>query len=721
MTSGSRVRRTSILLLTILVAASSASAVLQADFDGNGSVDFFDLFLFVDQMGEPVGPDNEAYDLNEDVRVDIFDFFLFVDDFGKSEEAAPNDVWQQVPLRSANQLGVGITGGEGMQLIYGLSYAPSNSQIAYMVSDVSQVWKSTDGGASWKRAHKGFLANGGLSVVVHPSDEDLALIAGSTQESFSDEEADGIYRTTDGGGNWSLVRATSFVNLQAEKGGVNFAFAGEDTVYAGTHAEGLLRSTDSGETWEPLGLLTDARVLDLKSDPGEPAAIFVAAETGLFRYEPNNPATVDTMGSNLPDFPRSVVVRPDDPGILLVSVGHDGVWRSTDGGNTFSDASVGLDALDADPPAPVTYLAMSPVDPDHLYVSFLEFGGNQPYHSRDGGITWQEPAIIDDAALLTAVNDLSGGEFLATPIAPNPDFADVAIASVYGNHIAMTSDAGASWSYSGSGYTGGRAGTATSSFGFDPNQPGRFAFFLVDYGTVLTEDGGETFRNLKAPRHGTASTPVGAIHPEFELVVTAAGSSPQILSAYDPEAETWTQWPEREIPEYTFIAFHPHRPDTIYANQFRSTDRGETWHELQRPVLALFPPAGDIVYSAEIAGDEVAVSKSLDAGETWTQPYEPLEVPEFYEVAVDPRDENRIYLTTGLFGIFVLEEGVWVNRSEADGLEADRFGGVPTRLITVDPVDPEVVYAGNWIAFRGHSNGIFRSTNSGVSWENISF
>ena len=61
----------------------------------------------------------------------------------------------------------------------------------------------------------------------------------------------------------------------------------------------------------------------------------------------------------------------------------------------------------------------------------------------------------------------------------------------------------------------------------------------------------------------------------------------------------------------------------------------------------------------------------------------------------------------------------WVQKDESDGLEADRFGSVPTRMVTFDPVDPDVLYAGNWIAFRGHSNGIFRSTGGGDTWVNV--
>src|SRR3990172_8227162 len=88
--------------------------------------------------------------------------------------------WTQVPLRTAALEALGMSGGEGMQIIRGISYAPSDSNILYLVVDVSQVWKSVDGGNSWQMKHKGFLANGGLSLAVHPSDPNIVFVAGTS-------------------------------------------------------------------------------------------------------------------------------------------------------------------------------------------------------------------------------------------------------------------------------------------------------------------------------------------------------------------------------------------------------------------------------------------------------------------------------------------------------------------------------------------------------------
>jgi len=62
--------------------------------------------------------------------------------------------WKSVPLRTQAQKDAGLSGGEGMQMVHSISYAPSNPEIVYFVSDTSQVWKSTDSGNSWQYKRK---------------------------------------------------------------------------------------------------------------------------------------------------------------------------------------------------------------------------------------------------------------------------------------------------------------------------------------------------------------------------------------------------------------------------------------------------------------------------------------------------------------------------------------------------------------------------------------
>jgi hypothetical protein len=52
----------------------------------------------------------------------------------------------QVPLRTAATQDAGLFGGDGFQQVYGLAFAPSNSDRVYASIDYDQIWRSNDGG-----------------------------------------------------------------------------------------------------------------------------------------------------------------------------------------------------------------------------------------------------------------------------------------------------------------------------------------------------------------------------------------------------------------------------------------------------------------------------------------------------------------------------------------------------------------------------------------------
>jgi parallel beta-helix repeat protein len=662
--------------------------------------------------------------------------------------------WQQLPLRTQKQKDAGMLGGEGMQKVWSLSYAPvtvtnPNAQILYLASNTSQVWKSVDGGNTWQMKHAGFLANGAISLAVNPDNEDIVFAAGSLHSpTESNAQADGIYRTQDGGESWSLVRPTPFYNVGDKKGGVNFAFGNSGIIYAGTHKEGLLISTTGGNdikidptSWQTLvtfNQLTNKKILDVKVHPNNPSIIFLATEGGLYKVEvtSTNPPTatltclqsVGTCPQCLSDVPRTIAIKPDNPDIIYATIGKYGVYKSTNGGISFSPKNNGLPAG-----YKATYLAMSPVNPDHLYVSFHLLGGNYPYYTNNGGEDWYQPSVMDKGNLIfPALIESSGGNYWSSIIAAHPTNENTAITDTSGDHLEITTDGGDTWTYSSNGYNGGRAGVGTTSFSWDPNNPDRFAIFLIDYGPVLTEDRGSTFRSLNIPRYGCCrTTPVGALDPNSKVIVTAVGDwSNQVIAVTQDEGLHWTLI-NNTNDTYKFIAFHPQKPDIVYAGQYKSINKGVTWTKLSKRIVAMFPGNGDIVYAAEMLGTEKSKSKilniykSVNGGNTWTDPYKPIKVinigdTETGEIFVDPLNEDRIYVTElWRGGIFIWDGTRWVQSK--NGLTEDRFGSISTRYITIDPNNPNIVYAGKWIAIYGHANGVFRSTDYGNTWENITY
>jgi photosystem II stability/assembly factor-like uncharacterized protein len=187
------------------------------------------------------------------------------------------------------------------------------------------VWRSRNGG--WEPVFSGFESS------VFDS------IAGSKQRPervFTTVAFDGLYRTTDGGKNWSRVLAKPDVP-EGDVRAVAVDPTDDRVVYAGTEPVHLFRSEDGGDTWEELAAL-----------PAMPE------EVRQKWWTPYPPHTGHV---------RNVFIHPDDPRILYVCLEHGGVVRSFDRGATWEDVSDGIDYVD------MHLLANLPGSKERYYVT----------------------------------------------------------------------------------------------------------------------------------------------------------------------------------------------------------------------------------------------------------------------------------------------------------------------------------------------------------------
>jgi len=621
--------------------------------------------------------------------------------------------WMPLPLTTEKQRDVLGVGGEGMQMIWGLEYAQTNPNILYLVSDTSQTWKSTDGGQSWKIKHVGFRSNGGISLKISPSDENVVFVAGSVHRTKNTSPSEGIYRTLNGGDTWELVYQTAFYRISSFKGGINFDFYDENTIYAGTHEDGLLKSTDKGDTWVDLNILENEKILDLKIHPTNKNILYVSTEIGLYKF--TNEISLEPIG-NLPDFPRTIVINENYPNIIYASVGKFGVFKSIDGGNTFESSNVGLE-WPLNNNKKTTYLAISKTNPDYLYVYFYYMGGKSIFYTHNGGNNWYPATDMDKGNLMKDITLSSGGHFHSGPIAIHPTNSNIAIISATKANLVKTEDGGQTWEYSGKGRMGARAGIGNTSFGWDNEDHCRFAIFTIDHGIMLSLDFGWTFKNI-SPKINPRSTPVGII--DQEIIVTALGSwGTQKIYITRDEGNSWESIDGTED-SYKFISFHKQDHNIIYAGKWKSLDKGLTWFELSEKVIGIFEGNGDIVYAKKgISQYQSTILKSIDGGISWTQPYGniPRNVSGANEIAIDPNDENRIYVTNYWRNLFIWDGSIW---KEIE-LEMDSYGSKGTKNVIVDPNDSNIVYVGKFAGWKGQSNGILKSMDKGLTWENITY
>lgn len=191
------------------------------------------------------------------------------------------------------------------------------------------------------------------------------------------------------------------------------------------------------------------------------------------------------------------------------------------------------------------------------------------------------------------------------------------------------------------------------------------------------------------------------------------------------------------------------RPNEYYfaspgGGVWKTTDSGTTWKPVTDGQLDTAAVGGvavcekdpDIVYATtgetQLRGNIQpgnGVWKTSDAGKTWTK-IGLAEVQNFARVRIHPRDCDTVYVAGfGQYGVPGEARGLF---KTTDGGETwnkvlhrdERTGAVD---ISIDPNDPDTLYAALWEAYRnpwsmssgGPGSGLFRSTNGGRSWTEL--
>jgi len=173
-------------------------------------------------------------------------------------------------------LGPGNIGGRTRAI----AIDPTNTQIMYTAAVAGGVWKTTNGGGTWAPASN-FLANIAVNSLIMDPNNHLILYAGTGEGYFNLDSVrgNGIFKTTDGGSNWTQL---SFTNNNSDFYYVNKMAinAASTRVYAAT-GSGIFRSIDGGNTWSRMVAGSTVHgCMDVKIQ-NKPAA-FVFAACGTF-------------------------------------------------------------------------------------------------------------------------------------------------------------------------------------------------------------------------------------------------------------------------------------------------------------------------------------------------------------------------------------------------------------------------------------------------------
>jgi photosystem II stability/assembly factor-like uncharacterized protein len=308
-------------------------------------------------------------------------------------------VWDQERVISMGDLA--IAPSDSMQVWAGTGEEDSRNSI----SPGGGIFKSTDGGLNWE--FKGLKETQVIArIVVHPENPDVVFVAALGHIWGSNPER-GLYRTTDGGESWELVKFISdkagFVDVAFHPDDADVLFAaswervrGPWFLNSGGPGSALWKSTDGGDSWtEVVGNgfpeTTKGRI-GIAISPSNPDRMYAMVEAeegdasegnGLYRSDDGGESWSRVNEANTRPFYYSQVrVDPWDEDRVYFS--STPVRYSPDGGVTSGNTTVGVH---------VDHHAMwiDPNDPDHIVVG--NDGGIA--QTWDKGGNWESPANFD--------------------------------------------------------------------------------------------------------------------------------------------------------------------------------------------------------------------------------------------------------------------------------------------------------------------------------------
>lgn len=257
----------------------------------------------------------------------------------------------------ARHLGPGVTSGR-ITAIEGAS----DSRTLYVGTAGGGVWKSTNAGVSFKPVFDKHCQSVG-AVAIHPSKPETIFVGtGESNMRNSVSIGDGLYKSTDAGGNWTKLGGLDStehiarIAIHPTKPDVMFVAAPGPLWSDGTH-RGLYRSEDGGQTFKKV-LYVDAKTgcAEVAIDPQNPDIVY--ASMWQFRRQP-------------------FAFNSGGPG--------SGMYKSTDGGKTWREIMKGLPAK----PFGRIAFTLAPSAPQNL-IAIVEAKETALFISSDGGENWKQ-------------------------------------------------------------------------------------------------------------------------------------------------------------------------------------------------------------------------------------------------------------------------------------------------------------------------------------------
>ena len=550
----------------------------------------------------------------------------------------------------------------------------------------------------------------------------------------------GVYKSFDGGQSWArrVHGLIAFFGVEPYALSLCQSESAPEIAYLITTQDGISRTPDFGESFEPLVLPPNAALADCAVDPVDPSVVYVLAffvpskrilfkstdagrtfseiGEGLERVEqafqmavaPTNPEVVyisnaETPGGlyvssdgglnfrRLPNAPASdsVYPHPTQDGTLFL-VGTNGVFLSTDGGDSFVRVGAGLPDRGN--------LVFDPSDPSVIYAALSVQG---LFRSTDSGLTFERVSGLGEPELL-------GRGVGAVGVSPGDAQNPPVIYAGTSLGIFRSDDSGATFVPARNGFR------ATQVQDLAIDGAGRLLVATINSVGLFRsiEPGVYEIISGKLPRETVVGLQAVAAAPDDPDVYLVAGGFSDIGTIFRT-GDGGLSWSPAEVSQLPFatrmrMAFAPSDSSRVYVTAggrfLRSDDGGQSFRDLQPELLgsvAVDPSDPDVVYVGSWSTGR-GIFKSPDGGFTLGQ----LSVrADISAIILDPERPEVLYAGLRAGRVIRSLDGGETFASASVGLLGDRVLGMG-----IDPKLTTRLFV--WM----HGAGLFRSDDGADSW-----
>ncbi|WP_081413865.1 VPS10 domain-containing protein [Eisenibacter elegans] len=527
------------------------------------------------------------------------------------------------------------------------------------------VWKSIDAGGTWRNISDGFFGGSIGAVAISESDPNILYVGGGEKTVRGNvSHGDGMWKSEDGGKTWrfiGLADSRHITRIRIHPKNPNIVYAAVLGHLFGPNQErGVYRSTDGGNTWQRLLFVNNqSGAVDLRMDPSNPRVLYAATWRVI-----RTPYSLESGGEG------------------------SGLWKSTDGGDTWTELTKEAQGLPKGTLG-IIGVTVSPANPNRVWA-IIEAHDGGVFRSDDAGQTWKK--INEDRSLRQRA-------WYYTRIEADPKNPDVVY--VLNVQFHRSKDGGRTYE------TISTPHSDHHDLWIDPDDPERM-IIADDGGAQVSMDGGQSWSTYH--NQSTAQMYRIAVDNYFPYRIYGGqqdNTALRISSQSNEGGITESHWQVTAGGESAHIAPHPTKHDIVYGTSYGGyLTRYDHAREEERSVDVY--PDNPIGHPA----------KNLKYRFQWNFP-----------IAFSPHDENILYTAANVLFKTTNEGQTWTaispDLTRNDTTRMGASGGPITKDNT------SVEYYGTIFAFAeskrvpgliwtGSDDGLIHLTrDGGQTWINV--